>query len=176
MIIEDLRINLKQIYPEFENFRNISYIPNNFSEKMKIKEKLIFRSSSLAKYDAFKVEKLLKLQGIRYIVDIRDKDELKTYELKENLYYSKKFSDLYVKNIPLNPFVKKYINNDSMKNFYYAIIKDYPKQIGFIFKLISDVLKHKIIIHCQAGVDRTGIIIALLYDLLGVERQFILIN
>ena len=173
---DDLRKELNIIFPNFKNLRDISYIPNKFSNKLRIRENLIYRSSSLAKYKADLVKNLIQSLEINFIIDLRDKNELKTYKFDEILEYSDIFSKTYVKNIPLNPFVNTYIENESMKNLYYAIIKNYTDQIGLIFNLISDAMNNKLIIHCQAGVDRTGIIIALLYELLEIDREIIIID
>jgi protein tyrosine/serine phosphatase len=176
MNIEKLRTDLEVAFPEFKNFRDISFIPNRLSSKIKLKEKLLYRSSSLAKYDNNHIKTFIKIKDIDYIIDLRDENEIKTYDFNEDLVYSNDFSKKYVRNIPLNPFVKEYLKNEPYKNLYYAIIKDYTHAIGLIFKLFTNVGLEKLIIHCQAGVDRTGIIIALLYELLGLEREYILID
>ncbi len=176
MNIEKLRTDLKINFPVFENFRDISFIPNRLSSNIKLKENLLYRSSSLAKYDNNHIKTFMKNKNIDYIIDLRDENEIKTYDFNEDLFYSNEFSKKYVKIIPLNPFVKEYIKNEPYKNLYYAIIKDYTRSIGLIFNLFTNVGLERLIIHCQAGVDRTGIIIALLYELLGLEREYILID
>ncbi|MHA1726013.1 MAG: tyrosine-protein phosphatase [Promethearchaeota archaeon] len=57
----------------------------------------------------------------------------------------------------------------------YESYLSYCKEFKLIFeKYILNAPKNKIIIHCEGGKDRTGIIIALLLNLLGVQRELII--
>lgn len=60
------------------------------------------------------------------------------------------------------------------------LVEDYLRQIdvnaGSIveaLRLISDPANRPVVIHCTAGKDRTGIVVALLLDILGVDHEVI---
>lgn len=172
---ENLLQKIKQTYPQFENFRDISLIPNILSDKKKIMDNLIFRSSSLAKYKVNLISSFLKKKDIKWILDLRDEREFAMYEFDENLEYPNFFSNNFVRNIPMNPNISLELDDDDyFRELYHVILKKYIAQIKRVFEYIARAAEERVIIHCQAGVDRTGIITGLLLDLLGVKREYIL--
>lgn len=61
-----------------------------------------------------------------------------------------------------------------------SLVEDYLRQIdvnaGSIveaLRLISDPANRPVVIHCTAGKDRTGIVVAMLLDILGVDHEVI---
>ncbi|MFZ4655844.1 MAG: tyrosine-protein phosphatase [Caldilineaceae bacterium] len=56
---------------------------------------------------------------------------------------------------------------------YQIILDHYPTQIATILRAISTAREGGILIHCHAGKDRTGIIVALLLSLVGVPDAVI---
>jgi len=161
-------------YLPFKNMRDIALIPNHFSNGRKIKEGLIYRSASLSKNNSELILKFLKERKIKYILDIRHKDELENY-IRYNNFYSEEMKEKYVINVPFNTEVNNYIPNKPYINFYYAFLKDFREEFGLLFgKYFSNASENRLIIHCEGGKDRTGVIVALLLDLLGIERELIL--
>lgn len=161
-------------YPPFKNFRDIGLVPNTFTNRLKIKKGLIFRSASLSKYDSKYILKFLRKHKIKRILDLRGIKELENYRVHNNIY-SKDFLENFVIQIPIEPEVETYIPNNPTKNFYYAFLREFRNQIKLIFeKYFVNVNEEKLIIHCEGGKDRTGIIIAILLDVLGVEREIII--
>lgn len=60
------------------------------------------------------------------------------------------------------------------------LVEDYMRQIDAnacsiveALRLISDPANRPVVVHCTAGKDRTGIVVAMLLDILGVEREVI---
>ncbi len=176
-IFSDIQNFFKKVdekYLLFKNLRDIALIPNNFSDEIKIKEGLIFRSASLSKNNSGMILEFLKEKKIKHILDIRCKDELENY-IKYNNFYDDELKENYVINIPFKIEVNTYIPDKPYENFYYAFLKDFRDELGLIFeKYFSNASKNRLIIHCEGGKDRTGVIIALLLDLLGVDRELIL--
>ncbi|TFG14258.1 MAG: hypothetical protein EU535_03590 [Promethearchaeota archaeon] len=165
--------NFSEVYASFTNFRDICLIPNKYSKSLKIREGLIFRSSSLSKYSPEDVVNFLKQNDIKRVLDLRGIKEIQKYH--NSIEYEEELKQNYVVHIPFEPKVNFYIPNDFYTNFYYAVLKDYGEQIKFIFQdYIAQAFINKMIIHCEWGKDRTGIIIALLLDLLGVKRDYII--
>ncbi len=182
----NLDINLTQIsefikimeskYPSFRNLRDISLVANQCSKNSKIKEGLIFRSSSLSKYNTDLILRFLNDNNISYILDLRGINELEEYKKSKNVY-DDNFLEKYVIHLPIEPKVLDYYPNDPYRNFYYGMLKDYGNQIREVFgKHFVNAHKKKFVIHCEGGKDRTGILIALLLDILGIEREYIIVD
>ena len=60
------------------------------------------------------------------------------------------------------------------------LVEDYLRQIDVnapaiveALRLISDPANRPVVVHCTAGKDRTGIVIAMLLDILGVDHEVI---
>ena len=177
VIFSDIQKFIKKIdkkYLPFKNLRDIALIPNHFSNGRKIKEGLIYRSASLSKNKSELILKFLKENKIKYILDIRHKDELENY-IKYNNFYDDEIKVKYVINIPFKTEVNTYIPDKPYENFYYAFLKDFKDEIKLIFdKYFTNASTDRLIIHCEGGKDRTGVIIALLLDLLEIERELII--
>ena len=161
-------------YPPFKNLRDISLLPNIFSNRIKIREGLIYRSASLSKSDPDLILKFLKKKKIKYILDLRGENELKNY-IKYNNFYNDDLKTNTVINIPLEPEFDIYMPDKPHENFYYGILKNYRSKIKEVFeKYFVNAPENKLIIHCEGGKDRTGVMIAILLDLLNIEREIII--
>jgi hypothetical protein len=156
--------NFDAKYPQFSNLRDISLIPNLYSDTISIKEGLIYRTTSLSQYDKELVKKFLHDNDIKVILDLRGTNELERF-VQYNNFYEEEIKDLYVKNLPIEP-------NDDL---YSVFLEDGQEVIKIVFEdYFSKAATNKLIIHCEGGKDRTGILIALLLDLLGVSRKLII--
>lgn len=60
-----------------------------------------------------------------------------------------------------------------VEEFYRSIAYRMSAQLSDLYRAIAGGA-HPVLIHCSAGKDRTGVAVALLLDLLGVEREAIL--
>lgn len=58
----------------------------------------------------------------------------------------------------------------TLRELYLFVLKDVPDRLAQIVELVTEA-EGPLLIHCAAGKDRTGISIALLLSLLGVERD-----
>ena len=172
--IQKLIGRFERKYPPFKNFRDISTLVNAFSNCKKIKSGLIYRSASLSKNDEEMLIDIIKKNQIKYIIDLRDKVELENY-IRYNNFYTQEMKENYVVNIQFNTQVNIYIPDKPMINFYYAFLKDFRQEFRLPFeKYFSNASENRLIIHCEGGKDRTGVITALLLDLLGIDRELIL--
>lgn len=68
--------------------------------------------------------------------------------------------------------------DDSLKLMYDNAInlKSFRNAVEVVFKALSDSNNLPLLIHCNAGVDRTGMLIALILSALGVNREIIRYN
>jgi len=108
---------------------------------------------------------------ISYILDLRGKNELKNY-IRYNNSYDEEIKDNYVINIPLEPEMNI---NIPYQQLYKTYLEDFCNEFKLIFeKYFLNSPKNRLIIHCEGGKDRTGVVIALLLDLLSIERDLII--
>ncbi len=168
--------NIEDKYPSFRNFRDIGLVANAFSTKRRIKEGLIFRSSSMSKYDSEFILEYLKNNDISYMLDLRGVKELEECQKYGNIY-DENFIKKHVIHLPIEPIVKNYMPDQHIKNFYYAMLKDFRNQIKIVFEEhFAKAQEKRFILHCEAGKDRTGILAALLLEILGIERKYIIMD
>lgn len=153
------------------NFRDVGGF---YSEKYKksVKDSLLYRSPSI--HLASTDDLLLLNNNIFTIIDLRSEYEVQN-EGNGNLT---QYKNLYYHNIPLltssqwkvDPIGSKDSENlEGLSYFRYlnneiALYNIFDKIIGSIDK------NHGVIFHCAFGKDRTGIIAAIIQDLLGIDR------
>ena len=161
-------------YPQFSNLRDISLLPNKFSDTIKIKEGLIYRTASLSQNDKELVKKFLYNNDIKFIIDLRGKNELERI-VQSNNNYNYDIKEGYVKNIPIETNIDFPPPKNPPEHLYNRFLAVFQEEIKIIFEeYFSNAAIDKLIIHCEGGKDRTGIIIAILLDLLGVSRKLII--
>ena len=161
-------------YPQFSNLRDISLLPNKFSNTIKIKEGLIYRTASLSQNDKELVRKFLNNKDIKFIIDLRGKNELKRLN-QHNNDYNHDIKESYVINIPIETNATFPPPKNPSDHFYNRFLAVFQREIKIIFEeYFSKAAIDKLIIHCEGGKDRTGIVIAILLDLLGVSRKLII--
>ena len=80
-----------------------------------------------------------------------------------------------MKNVPIEPNIDFPPPENPSEHFYNRFLANFQGEIRIIFEeYFSKAAINKLIIHCEAGKDRTGIVIAILLDLLGVSRNLII--
>jgi protein-tyrosine phosphatase len=159
------------------NFRDIGGVPA--SGKRQIREGIVFRSANPDRIRKDDLEKLRSL-NIRSVIDLRAPGELgKRYK---SVDHAEKFT------LPLDfqkttrerlrPVIyKKDAQNliaDISNELYLEILDASGPAFGQVMELLASPGRSPFLIHCHAGKDRTGIIIALILLAMGVERELII--
>jgi protein-tyrosine phosphatase len=165
------------IFKSLLNFRDIGGI--KASGNRWIKEGTVFRSANPDRLHKVDIEKLHSL-NIRTLIDLRAPGELSKRSISVD--HTDKFS------LPLD---FQQTTRDRLKPVIYqrdaeTVIADISNTIyleildasGPVLRQVLEILaspgRSPLLIHCQAGKDRTGIIIALILLSMGVERELII--
>lgn len=152
------------------NMRDITSVCDE--KKLLCKDKMIYRSACLDKVSRSHLEIIRKLD-INSVIDLRS-----TYEI---LPRSDKRLNIKTFNIPididrktkkkLRPFLFKRKNHlkiqQIMEESYQEMVYLLLPNLSRLFEILSDSKIYPVLIHCQAGKDRTGLVCAILEKLLG---------
>lgn len=153
----------------FPNFRDIGGFRTTSS---KIGRTGFFYRSAMPKQLGEEEYKFLNSKGIRTIVDFRCDKEKRNWDFKvdSNIKY---ITLPYYDEIAVE-YIKEMEANDTLEwsKVYIRVLEDGAKWIRDVFVAFA-LSKDAILFHCASGKDRTGIIAALLLDLLGAERIWI---
>ena len=144
-----------------------------------MRKELIYRS---ANPDKVYQEDIKKLKGLRIktIVDLRDPSEFSSGKAKipgiKIINIPLKFENVTRKR--LKPLLKRNYDPDEinrvLNGVYVEIVDAVMPVLSRITAMIPDPDYTPLLIHCQAGKDRTGILIALLQMIADVEREEII--
>lgn len=154
------------------NFRDIAG-KDSFLKKGKI-----YRSASLdsiSKKDLARIKEL----GIKTVIDLRGPSEQKKRKIELN--------GISVISMPLDfqgktrerlyPYFKQKNPEEKIlevsNSLYLEIAEASAPVLAGILEILGSPDSGSILIHCQAGKDRTGILVALLHIIAGTERSFI---
>jgi protein-tyrosine phosphatase len=166
-----------EVFKSLLNFRDIGGIPAAGDKK--VKTGLIFRSANPDRIGRKDIEKLRSF-NIRTIIDLRSPNELSkrfvsidhAEKLTLPLDFQMKTRErlrpvIYRKDA--QPLIAE-ISND----LYLEILDASVPVIGQVMEILASPGTTPVLIHCQAGKDRTGIITAVILLALGVERSLII--
>ena len=171
------RIELKGAY----NFRDLGGYSTK--EGKKINWGKLFRSDNLSKLTKGDLKQLEKL-NIQLIIDLRSKEER---ESKPNRLPMS--NGIKIKNLEIADSNKNH--NDLRKEIFYGklgeidlekevlnayrlSITDYRDEISKFFELLLNPTNYPALVLCNAGKDRTGVVIALFLMALGVPKKTVM--
>lgn len=132
----------------------------------------VFRSDNLSRLTSGGRQALLSA-GVRTIVDVRSRYEL---DIDPPWFHSASSqSDPYYVNVSLFTEAAA-AATQSVEDFTqtYRIIADVARaEMAAIVTTIARAPEGGVLVHCHSGKDRTGMVIAILLDLVGVPRELI---
>ncbi len=158
--------------PGIQNFRDIGGYPSYAAGKS-VRWGMLYRSGEIDRL-GYKAYQELKNIGIKTIIDLRSKREM-----EHHLPLQKGFEVIH---IPIQTGdmtdiveeVKKgKISNETVyqmvKGINRKLVADYKKEYKQIFDILQDKSNYPIVIHCNYGKGRTGVVSALILAALGVN-------
>ncbi|MFW9856472.1 MAG: tyrosine-protein phosphatase, partial [Candidatus Thorarchaeota archaeon] len=169
-------INLCERLYQRDYFWNLRDIARLTPTTLKINQ--IYRSATLHNYvndDYF--NKWVDEKGIKSIVDLRSEKEV-----LESPYVGNLPNKISYYNMPFFPVVsddqteriEASKKQESLIEAYRWALEQKSDQIRAIFRFLSLSTNYPLVIHCYAGKDRTGIIVALIHLLLGTRKTLII--
>ena len=159
------------------NFRDFGGYRLSNGSQMPVRQ--YFRSenlSQLSESDCFELHQL----GIRTIFDLRRTQEIAS--TPNAFHVSQQFE---VVNVPISGTIASFedglegifsgaiceITSDDMAQMYLDILLKFRSELLFVASHLLDRSSGPTLVHCTAGKDRTGLVVALVQLALGVERQ-----
>lgn len=139
------------------------------SGQQKLKPGLVYRSGSLHRLSGEDFDRL-KEAGLRHVVDLRSAQELVV--APDPLADDPRFvyHHLHLKIEVAQGSEPRGEGRFDLKAAYRGYLESGPASLKEIFQTLASFGDQPCLIHCTAGKDRTGVVVALLLDLLGVDR------
>ena len=133
----------------------------------------VYRSDSLAHCSAEDIEHLVGARGIRTVVDLR-----RDHEVERSPVAALREAGVRVEHRSLiDPAVPALTTPDlvdsTLTERYVSILESSGAQFVAVVALIADAANHPIVFQCAAGKDRTGLVAALVLEVLGVDDEAI---
>lgn len=130
----------------------------------------IFRSAAL---DALTQEDLDQFNqlGIRTVIDLRDKREA---DAAPDRFDENKVRYLRIPIFEDRLFERDLDNFPTLLGQYQIIMDEHVHQLIAVLQVMAESADRPMLIHCTAGKDRTGLIIALLHAIVGLADDTIL--
>jgi protein-tyrosine phosphatase len=144
------------------NFRDAGTPPSSHGE---LRTGMLLRSAAPLGVPADMPE-FLSAQGIEVIIDLRDEGE--------QLYAPWNEPAVRVISMPVFAGKLKTLQFDSLEQLYTIMLDRFTPSLVAAVGAIADNSDVPVLVHCTAGKDRTGVVVALVQEVLGVERGAVL--
>ena len=162
-------------FDDLINCRELGGMPG--ADGKTFRKGILLRSGSPSLASAKAYEELKKF-GVKTVIDLRSKAEYQNYG---NPFYD---GETHFYNIPLfvgDPDAKNdptmvFLETHPMGDFYVMMVRELGPQIVEIMRVILNSGDGYTLFHCAHGKDRTGVVCAILYLLIGAEPEDIVLN
>ncbi|MGI4895548.1 MAG: tyrosine-protein phosphatase [Janthinobacterium lividum] len=149
------------------NFRDLGGLPTR--DGRRVRTSVLFRSDTLQAVTPHDVALLVQTLGVRLVVDLRVGEEAVT----EGRGLLSDAEVCYL-NVPLGeaPASSAPGTNQALR-FYLAHLEAPASPLPLLLRMLASVAGEPTVVHCAAGKDRTGLVTALLLQLLGVDDDVV---
>ncbi|MFF2270998.1 tyrosine-protein phosphatase [Agromyces sp. NPDC058136] len=158
-----MKTSMRIPVPGTFNFRDVGGLP---ARNGVVREGVLFRSDGLHRLgDAGKAE--LRELGVGIVIDLRDENEAQ--RMPDDL------DGLEVEVLRLPVFegsgASQGMAGISLEALYERIVTQHASVVVDALREISSAGERSVIVHCTAGKDRTGVVVALALMAVGVDRE-----
>ena len=132
---------------------------------------VIFRSGSVAAVTPEDLEHLTERIGLKSVIDLRRDEEM------SRRGHALDVEGVVVRNLPLlanqgdSASAIAELSHQSLASLYSGYLDRSASVVVEILGILADDAQLPALIHCTAGKDRTGVVLAILQELLGVGRE-----
>lgn len=126
----------------------------------------VLRSDFLVNLGEEDERALLREFGLRTVIDLRTAAEVESFPGP----WAERGVDVVRASFPLDPAFAAN-GTDDMVGLYLSFLEPPAPAATAALKALVDPARLPLLIHCAAGKDRTGVLVALALELLGVERR-----
>jgi protein tyrosine/serine phosphatase len=152
-----------------DNVRDVGGLP--LREGGTTRAGVLLRSASLQYLTPADVMRLVDEVGLRLVLDLRTPEEIERYG-------STALTDAGVETVPLTLIgeSRNYLpetgdDTDPLLRNYLGYLADHPANVVAAVRRLAAADAGPALVHCAAGKDRTGTVVALVLDAVGVERD-----
>ncbi|MQA78114.1 MAG: protein-tyrosine-phosphatase [Streptosporangiales bacterium] len=82
-------------------------------------------------------------------------------------------AEAFYRNLPVQDPAVRYTGEGTLADLYLAMLDRRPEWFAAALAAIADAPDGAVVVHCHAGKDRTGLVVALALTLAGVDRDVI---
>ena len=155
------------MFASLDNFRDVGGCPT--LDGRRIRTGRLYRSDSLTKLDATDAE-AFALLGIRTVIDLR-----RPAEVAEHGRIADAVDRRYVNISPQHRLWDDYDYDEAagparfLADRYLDLAREGARDLGVVMTTLAAAITEPTVVHCFAGKDRTGVVIALTLAALGVD-------
>lgn len=166
----DLTDHAAPVLEGIVNLRDVGGLPLEAGGH--VRRGVLFRSESLQEASAGDAEALVSGLGIGSVLDLRSAAE----SIREGRGPLEGAALTYV-NIPLNPAALDLVRDPERPSgyltaqVYRGFAQDPYGSLPRVFALMPELLEQPTLVHCAAGKDRTGLVVAMTLEIAGVSRD-----
>jgi hypothetical protein len=158
------------------NFRDLGGYPTRDGKR--VRWRTLYRADTLHRLTAHDAGTFAAL-GVRTVIDLRSGTEVSDYgRVREDAgsfawHHSPMLDNLRLRPVDGEPPPPPTVDLLPPGEFYMQIVEEFRASVGFAFKLLAADRALPAVFHCTGGRDRTGMVAALMLELLGVPDDVI---
>lgn len=156
--------------PDLRNLRDVGGLRT--TDGRRVRSGRVLRSASPFFLDAAQARLLVDALGVRTRVDLRTEDEV---EECPNEHVSALPHDAH--HLPLRAGgawerrVESVDPSEAVAAHYLRYLEHSPGSIASVVRLAADAARTPMLVHCSAGKDRTGVVLAVMLSAVGVDHE-----
>ena len=135
-------------------------------EQRRLRERTLWRSSALLRDHGELADRLAEF-GIASVIDLREQGE-------RDLAPTTARGTLTWRWVPVFDGTLATLRWDTFEDLYLTMVEQHGDRLAEAVTAVAEGLPTPVLVHCTAGKDRTGMVCALIEDVLGVDRASIL--